>query len=308
MQRIYKALKLLFLFNVVTLILFSCKESETIKDNTITKDISYRNLSPEFKEYWFSGKAEITSYQLSQLRYGELREGTAVSVFVTEDFLPKEQVKANDYSENNIPVLKLNSTKKFITGIYPYSIMSSTFSPLSTKEHPIKISTSSQEWCGQVYMQLNNTDKFEILSHSYFEGEADQNLSLDKTILENELWNLIRINPEELPIGDFMMIPSFEYLRLDHKKTKAYKATASFSQKGSESIYTINYPNLPRQLVIYFNSSFPFEIEKWEESSFANPMDTLGLKTTATKIKRMRTNYWAQKSNKDRTLRDSLGL
>ena len=186
--------------------------------------------------------------------------------------------------------------------------MNSTFSPLSTKEHPIKISTSSQEWCGQVYMQLNNTDKFEIFSHSYFEGEADQNLNLDKEILENELWNLIRINPEELPIGDFMMIPSFEYLRLDHKEIKPYKATASISKKDSLSIYRVNYPDLPRQLVIYFNSSFPFEIEKWEESSFANPMDTLGLKTTATKIKRMRTNYWAQNSTKDRTLRDSLGL
>lgn len=308
MQSISKTLNLLFLFSFVILLFISCNENETVKGNIITEDISYRDLSPEFKEYWFSGKAEITSYQLSQLRYGELREGTAVSIFVTEDFLPKEQVKANDYSENNIPVLKLNNTKKFITGIYPYSIMNSTFSPLSTTGHPIKVSTSSQEWCGQVYMQLNNTDKFEILSHSYFEGEADQNLNLDKGILENELWNLIRINPEELPVGDFMMIPSFEYLRLDHKAIKAYKATASINKKDTESIYTINYPNLPRQLVIYFNSSFPFEIEKWEESSFANPMDILGLKTTATKIKRMRTNYWAKNSNKDRTLRDSLGL
>ena len=308
MQRIPKVLNLLFLFSFVILLFISCNENETLNDNTIAEDISYRNLSSDFKEYWFSGKAEITSYQLSQLRYGELREGTAVTVFVTEDFLPKEQVKANDYSENNTPVLKLNSTKKFITGIYPYSIMNSTFSPLSTKEHPVKISTSSQEWCGQVYMQLNNTDKFEILSHSYFEGEADQNLSLEKTMLENELWNLIRIHPEELPIGDFMMIPSFEYLRLDHKAIKPYKATASIINKDSESIYFINYPDLPRQLVIYFNSSFPFEIEKWEESSFKNPMDTLGLKTTATKIKRIRTNYWAQNSNKDRTLRDSLGL
>ncbi len=308
MKRISKALNLLFQFSFVISLFISCNKNEAHKGKTIAEDITYRNLSPEFKEYWFSGKAEITSYELSQLRYGELREGTAVSIFVTEDFLPNEHVKANDYSENNIPVIKLNSTKKFITGIYPYSIMNSTFSPLSTKEHPIKISTSSQEWCGQVYMQLNNTDKFEILSHSYFEGEADQNLNLDKEILENELWNLIRINPEELPIGDFMMIPSFEYLRLDHKAIKPYKATANIIKKGSESIYTIIYPNLPRQLVIYFNSSFPFEIEKWEESAFANPMDSIGLKTTATKINRMRTNYWAQNSNKDRTLRDSLGL
>ncbi len=315
MQRTKNTLKILFIFNVVLALLISCKESvkestseTTVIDKSINNDIIYRNLSPEFKGYWFSGKAEITSYQLSQLRYGELREGTAVTIFVTEDFLPKEQVKANKYSENNIPVLKLNNTKKFVTGIYPYSIMNSTFSPLATKEHPIKITTSSQEWCGQLYMQLNNTDKFEIISHSYFEGEADQNLNIDKVLLENELWNLIRINPEELPTGDFMMIPSFEYIRLDHKKIQPYKANASITKKGKEHIYTVNYPDLPRQLVIYFNSSFPFEIEKWEESSFTNPNDTLGLKTTAIKIKRLRTNYWTQNSNKDIKLRDSLGL
>ena len=315
MLRVNNLPKFLLVLLVTIALITACDDSvkestseTTIIDIAINKDAPARNLSQEFKAYWFSGKAEITSYQLSQLRYGELREGTAVTIFVTEDFLPKEQVKANDYSKNNIPVLKLNNTKNFITGIYPYSIMNSTFSPLMTKEHPIKVTTSSQEWCGQVYMQLNNTDKFNIISHSYFEGEADQKLSFDKGMLENELWNLIRINPEELPTGDFMMIPSFEYIRLDHKAIKPYKANASLTINGSESIYTVNYPDLPRQLIIYFNSSFPFEIEKWEESSFTNPNDTIGLKTTATKIKRLRTNYWAKNSNKDKKLRDSLGL
>ena len=301
---------------IITILLFTACNNPVNKSALITPAINevlknespVRHLNQEFKGYWYSGKAEITSYQLSQLRYGELREGTAVTIFVTEDFLPKEQVKANDYSKNNIPVLKLNITKNFITGIYPYSIMNSTFSPLSTKEHPIKITTSSQEWCGQMYMQLNNTEKFNVISHSYFEGEADQKISFDKSMLESELWNLIRINPEELPTGEFMMIPSFEFIRLNHKEIKAYKAVASLTKNGPLQVYSINYPSLPRQLTIYFNSSFPYEIEKWEESSFTNPNDTLGLKTTALKIKRLRSNYWAKNSNKDKQLRDSLGL
>jgi hypothetical protein len=69
--------------------------------------------SQEFKDYWYAGEAEITSYELQQARYGEIRNGKAVLVFVTEDFLPQKQVKADRYNSTNIPVLKLNSTKKF---------------------------------------------------------------------------------------------------------------------------------------------------------------------------------------------------
>src|SRR5690606_11722530 len=85
-------------------------------------DVEKRDLIENFKSYWFDGQAEITSYTLEQERYGEIREGTAVLIYVTEDFLPGAQVKADQPSETNIPVLKLNKTKNFITGIYPYSI------------------------------------------------------------------------------------------------------------------------------------------------------------------------------------------
>lgn len=267
-----------------------------------------RNISKEFKDYWYNGTAEITSYSLMQERYGEIREGTAVNIFVSEDFIPDAQVKANSTSEQNISVLKLNQMKNFNTGIYPYSIMTSTFSPISEKDHPLKITNSVQEWCGQVYMQLNNRDDFEIESHSYFEGEADQKLSLPKTYLENELWNLIRINPEELPTGDVMIIPSFEYLQLRHKEIKEYNAFASLKQGDSITIYTLNYPDLQRQLMIFFHSNFPYEIEKWEEVNAANHNDTLRLKTTATKLKRIKSDYWTKNGNEHLNLRDSLQL
>ena len=293
----------------------SCNSSEekngtpTLPKKKVTeKTAEPRNLSEEFKDYWYSGKAEITSYQLIQERYGELREGTTVNIFVSEDFLPDAQVKANNSSENNLSVLKLNQMKNFNTGIYPYSIMTSTFSPISNTGHALKVSNSVQEWCGQVYMQLNNRSDFEIESHSYFEGEADQNLTLPKTWLENELWNLIRINPEELPTGDVMVIPSFEYLRLRHKKIKQHNAFASLKQGDSITIYTLNYPDLQRQLMLFFHSSFPYEIEKWEEVNAADQNDTIRLKTTALKLKRMRTDYWNKNRNEFAYLRDSLGL
>ncbi|MCW9037683.1 septum formation inhibitor Maf [Altibacter sp.] len=304
------------LLTLITLsMLLGCKNKEndsplsgSTTHKTEEQQEKRRTLTDAFKEYWFSGVAEITSYQLSQERYGELREGTAVNIFVTEDFLPKAQVKANSPSEETLAVLKLNSTKNFVTGIYPYAIMTSVFSPIETQGHAQKISHSVQEWCGQVYMQLNNQKNFEIISHSYFEGEADQEFTLERTWLENELWNIIRINPEELPTGDVSVIPAFEYLRLRHKEAAAHPAFASLKQGDSLTSYTVNYPNLQRQITWYFTSRFPYEIEKWEETNATDPNDTLRLKTTAVKMKRIRTPYWTQNRNKDQVLRDSLGL
>jgi hypothetical protein len=297
------------------LVLLSCDASieKSPQSNFLEKKVSLkeaksRNVSEEFKAYWYNGSAEITSFNLSQERYGELREGTAVHIYVTEDFLPNEQVKANNFSEENIAVLKLNSTKNFLTGIYPYAIMTSTFNPVNTQHHALKVSNSVQEWCGQVYFQLNNKEQFELVSHSYFEGEGDRSYTLPKTWLENELWNLIRLNPEELPTGDISIIPSLEYLRLRHKSPAVYPAYTSMKQGDSLTAYSINYPELQRQLTIYFNSTFPYQIEKWEETNATDPNDTIRLKTIATKIKTIRSAYWSKNSNKYVALRDSLGL
>ncbi|MBT8295542.1 MAG: septum formation inhibitor Maf, partial [Gramella sp.] len=267
------------------------------------------NLSEEFKTYWFSGEAEITSYGLEQARYGELRNGEAVLIYVTEDFLPGEQVKANSSGDDNTSVLKLNATKNFITGIYPYSIMQSTFYPLDGQEHALKISTSIQEWCGQVYMQLNNRDKFMIDSHSYFQGEADSEFEMDKIALENEVWNRLRIDADDLPLGEFKMLPSLEYLRLSHKEIKAYPATGEFYTIDDLNVYRLSYPGLQRELKIYFTRNFPYSIEKWEESY---PSGSAGnekmLTTRAVKKQRIKSDYWNKNSNKNLPLRDKLDL
>ncbi|WP_298320796.1 septum formation inhibitor Maf [uncultured Aquimarina sp.] len=312
--------KSLLLFGILgVLVLIACSNikadektknaEKVITENKVSALKPAKELSESFKKYWYAGNAEITSYQLEQARYGEIREGKAVLIYVTEDFLSKEQVKADYQNEENIPVLKLNATKKFNTGIYPYSIMQSTFYPVADNQHAIKISSSMQEWCGHVYAQLNNRKKFDIMSHSYFEGEADQNFTLDKEILENELWAKIRIDPDNLPQGDLKIIPSFEYSRLKHKEIKAYSAEATLQKDATSNIYTINYPELNRSISITFNSSFPYEIEGWTEtfkSGFgANAKELI---TKATKLKSIKSAYWGKNSNKDEVLRQELGL
>lgn len=305
---------------VITVITFEgCKNKATTNTKTLAINseaiatpilkTEKEELSEEFKKYWYAGDAELTSYKLEQARYGEIREGTAVLVFVTEPFLPETQVKADRNNASNVPVLKLNATKKYLTGIYPYSLMSSTFYPVSNDQHALKTSFSMQEWCGHVYSQLNNREQFEFTSHSYFEGEADQNLKLDKSILENEIWQRIRINPKELPLGDIKVLPSLEFFRTKHIDVKALNATASITTKNGISSYTIAYENDIRTVTINFTSAFPHTIESWTEefkSGFGN--NARVLKSTATKMKSLKTPYWRQNSNKHLVLRDSLGL
>jgi len=290
----------LFYGTFLMILLSGCK-------NTSSEEVALpeRKLSEEFKTYWFNGEAEITSYKLDQSRYGEAREGTAVLIYVTEEFLPEEQVKANSKSDKTIPLLKLNSTKKFNTGIYPYSIMQSTFYPLEGKSHALKVSTSIQEWCGHVYIQLNNRENFKIDSHSYFEGEADKQLELAKIHLENEIWTQLRIDPNLLPTGEINMIPSFEYLRMGHKEIKAFSALAEFYQDGDWSVYKISYPELKRELKIYYTNIAPFKIEKWQEGTEVNGKLYT---TTATKMKEIKSDYWNKNSNKDLHLREQLNL
>lgn len=288
------------------------KELALNDENTIeelAEKAPKKPLSQEFKDYWYAGKAEITSYELEQARYGQIRKGTSVLIYVTEPFLPEKQVKADRSNPSNVPVLKLNTTKNYLTGIYPYSVMSSTFYPVYDNQHAIKTSLSMQEWCGHVYSQINNRESFEFMSHSYFESEADQELSLEKAVMENEIWNKIRIHPEDLPVGDLKMIPSLEYIRLRHKEAKAYNATASLTEDREMMSYSITYPELERTLTINFSSSFPHSIENWtEEFRSGFGPNAKVLTTKAQKLKTLKTAYWGQNSNEDVVLRDSLGL
>lgn len=309
------ALKPIILFLILIALLmtsFSCNEGQAkvmaTSSNEVTADEIVRpktRLSSEFKSYWYNGDAEITSYKLEQVRYGEVREGSAVLVYVTEDFLPEIQVKADNYRESNIPVLKLNATKKFNTGIYPYSIMQSTFFPVSNSHHAIKVSTSVQEWCGQVYAQLNNRKNFEITAHSYFQGEADETYELEKTWTENELWAKLRIDPNSLPTGNLQIIPSLEYTRLRHQKIVSHDAIAELK----EGKYVIDYPELNRNLTIIFNPQFPFEILGWEESTVSGyGANSEMLTTKATKLQSVKIDYWTKNRNSDEALRASLQL
>ena len=303
------SLRLVSLF----LVGFYCCETAPKTETSPTYTLVSQEES-DFASYWYQGKAELTSYDLEQARYGEIHSGHAVLIFVTEDFSERKQVKLDRPSQagkDAVKVMKCNFTKKFLTGIYPYSMMASTFSPIEIEQHPhaLKVSTSSQEWCGHSYLQLNATSKgYKGQGNSYFESEGDQEFSLPKVWLEDELWNYIRINPQSLPTGKLSIIPGTFFSRLSHIPLKEETAEGTLGPaSGKEGLmeYRLSYPSLNRELRISFRQDFPHTIEGWTETQSRGGRS---LSTKATLKKRVQSAYWTQNGANERRYREALGL
>lgn len=299
--------KSIYLFLSIVMVFGACQSSED-------SPVQSLNTTQEFSDYWFQGKAELTSYHLQQARYGELREGSAVLIFVTEDFSHSKQVKL-DYPQeagsDSWKVMKLNATKKFNTGVYPYSMMSSTFTPLDFEEPALlKATISSQEWCGHTFSQVNRKgNSLNVSLKSYFESEGDTEFSIKKTLLEDEIWTMIRLNPDVLPTGNITILPSLFYQRLSHSSVKPISAVASLNQSDSTSVYRLDYAELDRSLSIEFNSSFPHEIYGWDEEYVDGYGDRAKkLRTSARLNKQVMLDYWSRNSLADSVWRQQLNL
>ncbi len=272
------------------------------------------NVTREFSDYWFQGQAELTSYHLDQARYGEVHQGHAVLIFVTEDFSRGKHVKLDNPQEagdDAVKIMKLNATRKFNTGVYPYSMMESVFTPINFEPtSTLKITASSQEWCGHTFAQMNNRNgKFDLSLKSYFESESDQELSVNSSLMEDELWTTIRLDPEQLPTGNIEIIPSLLYARLSHRPAKAESAIASLNSLDSTAVYQLEYQDFDRTLAIRYYTGFPYEIQSWEESYTSGfGYNAKKLTTRAVLNKRIMLNYWSKHDLADSVWRQQLNL
>lgn len=264
----------------------------------------------QFSSYWFQGKAEINVFDLQQSRYGEVREGNAVMIFVTEDFSRRKQVKLDDPSgvgADARKVLKLNMTREFVTGIYPYHTMLSVFTPVNDEINSYKLVSTVTEWCGQAFTQMNwKNSKYQIQSFSYFESEGDQEINIEAQA-EDELFNLIRINPDLIPEGDARLIPSLVYQRFAHVEMNDYRAKISKEDVGNNSSeLVVDYQSLKRTLKIQYKNFFPYEILSWEEiQTKANGDQEV---TKAVRRKLELSDYWNKNEKVFEPLRKDLGL
>jgi hypothetical protein len=252
--------------------------------------------APEFDaafwKQWGDGQAELSGYDLTFPRYGHLRRGVAATIFVTEMFSNSLRVKADPGKHapaDQFPAMKLNLVEDFQTGIYDYNVMTSSFIALAPVNGrpagaPVKISFSSQEWCGQTYQQmLFDAHSIRSASHSYFDGEADQQgeLSYPEDGLSEDqllLWARGQTAPHLAP-GEqrtVQLLTSLETARLGHVPLAWNRATVSRSN-GQKQImvpagafkveeWSVNVPGGVRRNY-YVEAAPPHRIVRWEAST-----------------------------------------
>jgi hypothetical protein len=240
-------------------------------------------LRADFWTHWGDGQAEMNGYRLIQPRYGAPRKGTAVLVFVTEDFSDSLRVKADPGkhpASDVYPVLKLNAVRDFQTGIYDYNVMTSVFARVAPGWPVAKVSFSSQEWCGNVYHHVvPRGGRLHGVSHSYFDGEADAQDDLDFPpggVLEDTLPILLRgwggayLAPGESRSVPYL--PSLLRARLEHKPLAWGRATLS---RGAASTpltvpagrFTVDTWRVVQDggptLIYEIESAPPFRLVRW---------------------------------------------
>lgn len=259
---------------------------------------------------WWEGKAEINTYSLSQNRYNDNHDGEVVIIFVTEPFDIKDQVKSDRKSGDQVAsVLKSNQIRRFTTGIYDYSIFTSTFTGISDAiTH--KVTMSSQDWCGQSWLQLNQSQKkYRYEQRSYFQSEGDQEGNITAPLLEDEIMSLIRIDDTLLPVGSISILPAAHIISMKHLDMLAIpaKATRSVDDRGYRQ-YRIEMSSIQRTLTISYDSDENArKILGWEDK-YPSAFDQKIRTTTATLSKSIWSPYWNLNVKKDSTEREKLLL
>lgn len=253
--------------------------------------ISWYSLAQDnlFWQQWGDGQAEVSAYDLVMPRYNELRRGVAVSIFVTESFSNTLRVKADPGkhpASDIVPVMKLNLIRDFQTGIYDYNDMLSAFATLAPANGLAagvltKTVYSRQEWCGSTFgLALLDKNKVKITSHSYFDGEGDQQRELamqPNAMTEDGLWFWARgwAQPVLGP-GDVKAVPMLtsaehakgmlQWTNVQLKRAPLTKKIAVDGQQIDADLYTAQVMNGARK-DFYVERGGQRRILRWDFST-----------------------------------------
>ena len=272
----------------------------------------------DFYAHWADGKAEISSYEVVQPRYGELRQGYGVMIFVTESLHRQTFIKVDSPTPeaDQFYALKLNHILKFTTGIYDYSVMTSVFSQVAGERQPFelrRISFSAQEWCGQVFDEALFSDG-QINGHisSYFASEGRGTYQLkhpEHFASEDHL--LIRIRELQglfMALGEVReveVLPSFWQLRQAHQphavvSGRLHKVAEEQIETAAGALASVRWElNIgQRQRTLWTEKAYPHRILRWEDDDGGR----------GALMRTMRVPYWKLQANADEVYRRELGI
>lgn len=299
---------------VVVAFLVACESSPEAQAAPPSSRAAASEAPAGFWDHWGDGQAELAGYRLTQSRYGQVRQGEAVLVVVTETFTHGQRVKSDGGHSDEYPVIKLNEIRDFQTGIYDYNLMTSSFLRLDgalPRGVPSKVSMSMQEWCGHAFDQLLIEDDgrgMDRTAHSYFDGEGDRTEEHelpDGVLFADALPLLVRGLTGPLPLGEAPLVPRLSQVRMDHTPLSVGSATVSRgpggtvdSVLGEVQVDHVDVTVGARQLRYVVESAPPHRLLGWS-SSDGEEAELTGL---------IRAPYWQLSGNGLESRRAELGL
>jgi hypothetical protein len=281
------------------------------------------NFDQAFADRWYDGRAELAGYTLTYPRYGQLRKGSAVTIFVTEHTSAADRVKPEPPGDDAFRVMKLNLVEDFPTGLYDYNLMTSVFVTIEPAlDRPAgaaaKVSLTAQEWCGHVYHHLLfDADKVRQTWHSYFDGEADGRSALTRpagSLAEDALFHWARgFAAPALAPGESIklrLLRSLAVARLNHVPVEWDHATLTRQAEtrtitvpaGTFEVQTftakVESAAAPRTWTFHVENAPPRRIVQWSRSD-GYAAKLLGSKRLA---------YWKLNGTGDEKLLEQIGL
>lgn len=270
----------------------------------------------EFETLWYDGQAELAGYVWKGSRYGELRTGEAVAIFVTETVDADSHVKLDDPSKSGVTVLKLNLVRDFQTGLYDYDTTTSVFAEVGAFR-PLRVTFASQEWCGHVHESLDVGKKLALDVQSYFEGESVATTLAwkENAVLGDHLFVWLRgLRGAPLAAGETRELPyladGFER-RLRHAKAEwqSVKITRA-AANASETVPAGTFPAVVYTLAtgdgrsgrVAIEEAYPHRLLAWSWQRGAEVLDS-GAMTGSKRLK-----YWELHAEGQGALRAELGL
>jgi hypothetical protein len=270
------------------------------------------SASSEFWDHWGDGQAEIATYTGEVARYGQPRPAEMTLIYVTEPHDVRTWIKTpsapNKWEQN---VLKLNRILKFQTGIYPYSVMTSIFSPVRKWDRPrfqpAKISLTAQEWCGHVFHGVwAGTDRYLSEIHSYFADEGDDRALVETSstpLFEDGLWIQLReldgaFNDGESWSGK--LVPALWQTRKRHVAPKPVDA------RITRDTTTYDGREVNRFTLRYDDHEVVFDIATDPPHHLIHYRRNQGTELTLHEVERL--PYWQLNRPEDSSYRKRLGL
>ncbi|GGG42853.1 hypothetical protein [Hymenobacter glacieicola] len=134
---------------------------------------------------WEDGKAEVATYEAERVVYGEPRRFDFTLITVKEEFNQQYNVKTDDTRRKDVfPVMKVNQFCTIPTEQYPYHFLTSLFFRRDQPAQLYKLTTSSQEWCGNTFKAiLDDGMQYVQTYNSYWDGQGGGQRQLRRVVL-----------------------------------------------------------------------------------------------------------------------------